>query len=153
MPINFDFNNPTIQAAIVAATGVIVSTASALYIARRNIHKDARSRARVEWMESLRLEISKLVDAIDKVRRMQIQGDEMKIASCSGDMLRAQIRIVLLLNEDDKEQKPLADEVQRCVQKVLDAGLTFDPELSLAEILKRAKKVLQLEWRKASHGK
>ena len=150
--LNLDFAHPTIQAAIVGALGVLISALTSMYVARRNIHKDARSRARIEWMTAVRTNVPEVVAAIDLVRRAIIQGDELQIISRNGDLLRAQLRLRLLLS-NDAEHRKLEALLQTCVTSVLKQGLVYDPEADLALILAQTKVVLQNEWSLASHGK
>ena len=134
------------------AAGVVVSAISSLYIARRNIHKDSRSRARIEWMISLRTHLAELVSAIDQVRRERINGDEVKINAANGVMLRAQLKLQLLLN-DSKAHMEFEASIKLCVDQVYNDGLIYNPEPDLNNSIRAARIILNNEWIKASRGK
>jgi hypothetical protein len=150
MPI--DTTTPQVQAALISLVGVAISVASTLYLARRNIHKDARSRARVEWNTTFRSAISDLIASIDQLLRARIDGKEGSLPERATAVLRAKLQILLLLNESKKHL-----ELELLLNKVSDntlkPGLYYDPEVDLVKVLEYGREIIAEQWRLASSGK
>jgi hypothetical protein len=150
--MQIDFSLPAVQAAVISAVGVVCTLVVSLHIARRNIHKDARARARVDWMNLLRDDISRFIAQVDSLRRSEIEGKHDEIAQQRRELLRYQSRILLNLGFDGAYQ-PLGEKVIAVVKQVLADGLAYDPEPKIAQIVDLTQKALHREWEKASHGK
>jgi hypothetical protein len=150
--VTFDLSSPTVQAAILSVTGVLVSVASTLYVARRNVHKDARSRARVEWISALRISLSGLIASVDRTRRAKLSANGQSIAERSTELVMRQSEMLLLLS-DAPHHCELSSKISACVNSVMNESLGYDPSSDLQEIFRAARKVIDIEWKKASHGK
>ena len=150
MPI--DTTTPQVQAALISLAGVFISVASTIYLARRNIHKDARSRARVEWNTAFRIAMSNLVANIDQLRRTRIDGDEKSLPDKTRDVLGAKVQLLLLLNKSIEYQEFEAL-LNRISDSMLQPGLYYNPESDLSKVLTIAREIIDNQWRLASSGK
>lgn len=147
-----DTTTPQVQAALISLIGVIISVISTMYLARRNIHKDARSRARVEWNATFRSMVSNLVASIDLLRRARINGDSKLLPEKATEVLRAKIQILLLLDDSDAHNK-LELALNKVTDEALKPGLYYDPEPDLRTTVKIAREIIATQWRLAANGK
>lgn len=147
-----DTTTPQVQAALLSLCGVAASILGSMYVARRNIHKDARSRARVEWSMAFRAALSDLVSSVDQLRRAKIDGNAHLLPDRNTEVLRAKVKLLLLLN-GSAEHTAFETALNRMSDAVIQPGLYYDPEKDIAMIVSTARNLLLTQWKLAANGK
>jgi hypothetical protein len=148
-----DFNAPQVQAALVALLGVAVSSAIALRIALRNLHKDARSRSRQEWIVELRGTVARLLARLDAYSEAKLRGTDVERRAIQAELALLKHQIALLLNVNKEPHAALLNLTSELCKRTNSTGVEYDHAEDRDRLVVVTRQVIDTEWNKAKNGK